>query len=369
MKIYYRAIGLALLLLVTVNFLHAQSLALQSSNARATGYAIVAARNPGVQFSVFMIPWDGVNTLEYNANNQINGIWHAQAAVKGNYFDQVFDGNDFTTYSSVVLSQEEFDLYKSSGTQWWIVCSTLPMFSNGPINQVNGKVGIGTTAPSSFLHLVGNSTTVPELSLDHYQSNMGSSTLALRRSRGTLSSPAAVIDQDYIMSLEGWSYLGTGFGRSSYIASQANGASTASGTPTDLIFATNAGGSDAMEGMRLDKNGNLGIGTTLPTEKLSVKGKIRAHEIKVETTNWPDYVFEEGYHLPTLIEIENHIKANKRLPEMPSAKTVEENGLELGALVKLQQKKIEELTLHLIEKDKQLKNFEVRLLEIEKNKK
>ncbi len=74
--------------------------ALQQQNARATGYAIVAARNPGKSFSVLMVKWDGVNTLDYNAMTQINQVWHAQAAVKGNYFDQTFNGTDFTVQFS-----------------------------------------------------------------------------------------------------------------------------------------------------------------------------------------------------------------------------------------------------------------------------
>ncbi len=109
------------------------------------------------------------------------------------------------------------------------------------------------------------------------------------------------------------------------------------------------------EKMRITQSGNVGIGTTSPAEKLSVNGKIRAKEIKVESANWPDYVFEEGYNVGTLQELESYIKANKHLPEMPSAKEVEANGVELGEMVKLQQKKIEELTLHLIEKDKELR--------------
>ncbi|WP_443938790.1 hypothetical protein [Pedobacter sp. MW01-1-1] len=101
-------------------------------------------------------------------------------------------------------------------------------------------------------------------------------------------------------------------------------------------------------------NGNLGIGTLNPAEKLSVNGKIRAREIKVETANWPDYVFRPEYELPTLAEVEKCIKTNGRLPDMPSAKEVEANGLELGELVKQQQKKIEELTLYLIEQNKRI---------------
>ncbi|KQR70903.1 hypothetical protein [Pedobacter sp. Leaf176] len=114
----------------------------------------------------------------------------------------------------------------------------------------------------------------------------------------------------------------------------------------------------------MDRNGNVSIGTESTPEKLSVKGKIRAHEIKVEMANWPDYVFEHDYKILGLNELDAYIKANKHLPEMPSAKEAEANGIALGELVKLQQKKIEELTLHLIEKDKQIvKETEVNVLQ------
>ncbi len=102
------------------------------------------------------------------------------------------------------------------------------------------------------------------------------------------------------------------------------------------------------------ENGNVGIGTATPAEKLSVNGKIRAKEIKVETNNWPDYVFEEGYQSISLAELENYIKVNKHLPEMPSAKEVETNGVELGMLNKKLLQKVEELTLLLIAQHKEI---------------
>lgn len=108
-------------------------------------------------------------------------------------------------------------------------------------------------------------------------------------------------------------------------------------------------------------NGNVGIGTGTPNEKLAVNGKIRAKEIKVEASNWPDYVFEEGYNIGTLKGLESYIKTNKHLPDMPSAKEVEANGIALGEMVKLQQQKIEELTLHLIEKNKQINSLLKRM--------
>jgi len=105
-------------------------------------------------------------------------------------------------------------------------------------------------------------------------------------------------------------------------------------------------------------NGNVGIGTNMPTEKLSVKGNIRAQEIKVESANWPDYVFTKDYRLTPLPEIEKSIAQLGHLPDMPSAKSVSEKGISLGEMNGKLLLKIEELTLHLIEQHKKLVELE-----------
>jgi hypothetical protein len=109
--------------------------------------------------------------------------------------------------------------------------------------------------------------------------------------------------------------------------------------------------------MRMNANGNVGIGTATPGEKLSVNGKIRAHEIKVETANWPDYVFAPDYRMPSLEELEKYINLNKHLPEMPSASDAEKNGIALGEMNKKLLKQQEELVLYLIEKNKEIKDL------------
>ncbi|CAD5340115.1 hypothetical protein [Flavobacterium bizetiae] len=101
-------------------------------------------------------------------------------------------------------------------------------------------------------------------------------------------------------------------------------------------------------------NGNVGIGILNPREKLSVNGNIRSKEVKVEITNWPDYVFEENYKITSLEYLEKFVKINKHLPEVPTAKEVAENGLELGEMNKTLLKKVEELTLYLIDQNKTL---------------
>jgi hypothetical protein len=101
-------------------------------------------------------------------------------------------------------------------------------------------------------------------------------------------------------------------------------------------------------------DGNVGIGTDLPSEKLTVNGKIRARAIRVDVDAMPDYVFAPKYELLPLPELEKFIQVYNHLPEVPSAKEAEKNGIELGEMNKILLKKIEELTLHLIEKDKAL---------------
>lgn len=116
---------------------------------------------------------------------------------------------------------------------------------------------------------------------------------------------------------------------------------------------------DNTERMRIDQHGNIGIGIKTPSEKLAVNGNIRAKEIKVEAINWPDFVFEDGYKIRPLEDLELYIKVNKHLPDVPSANEVENGGVELGRLNNVLLKKIEELTLHVINIEKENLNLKM----------
>ncbi len=121
--------------------------------------------------------------------------------------------------------------------------------------------------------------------------------------------------------------------------------------------------------LTINKLGNVGIGTLNPDEKLSVNGKIHTKEVKVDLNGWSDFVFDKGYDLPTLKEVENHINKEGHLKDIPSEKEVLENGIHLGEMNSKLLQKIEELTLYIIEQDKKIKDLEEQNLRIEKNEK
>ncbi|MFL9483960.1 hypothetical protein ACI6Q2_14370 [Chitinophagaceae bacterium LWZ2-11] len=124
-------------------------------------------------------------------------------------------------------------------------------------------------------------------------------------------------------------------------------------------------------------SGNVGIGVTTPTEKLSVNGNIRTKKLIVTQTGWPDYVFDSSYTLTPLTQVEQFIKDNKHLPDVPSAKEVADKGLDVGDNQAVLLKKIEELTLYMIEmkkendrmKEEMIKKINAQQKEIEKLKK
>lgn len=101
--------------------------------------------------------------------------------------------------------------------------------------------------------------------------------------------------------------------------------------------------------------GNVGIGTNNPTHKLTVNGTIKASEVIVRRdTEWPDYVFSSDYTLQNLSELENYVIKNKHLPGIPSASEIEQNGVELGQMNAMLLEKVEQLTLYIIEQQKQI---------------
>lgn len=115
-----------------------------------------------------------------------------------------------------------------------------------------------------------------------------------------------------------------------------------------------------------EKDGKIGIGTSVPDELLTVKGKIHTQEVIVDLKGAvaPDYVFESyflgasemdpTYHLPSLEEVASYIEANHHLKDVPSARVLAADGMELKKMNLILLQKIEELTLYTLQQQKEI---------------
>ena len=192
---------------------------------------------------------------------------------------------------------------------------------------VNENIGIGTTSPKSKLDL-GSDYSDPSI----YPNKI---TLCSGEENSYFGFGVSINDLDY-------------FSRGNH------------------RFYTEYNGTPGSEKMVIQSNGNVGIGTVSPGNwKLAVNGKVRAKEVKVET-GWSDFVFNKEYELPSLQEVDNHIKEKGHLKDIPSAKEVEENGIFLGEMDAKLLQKIEELTLYTIQQEKKIENLTLYKIQQEK---
>jgi hypothetical protein len=136
----------------------------------------------------------------------------------------------------------------------------------------------------------------------------------------------------------------------------------------NLVFYTR-NSQNMIERVRISKDGNVLIGTTLPDPTnalLTVNGTIHAKEINVTVDIPADYVFHPSYNLMPLNQVEQFVKINSHLPEIPSAAEVEKNGLNIGEMQNKLLQKIEELTLYLIRQQKEINKLSAEIKEFKK---
>ena len=228
------------------------------------------------------------------------------------------------------------------------------------ISYAAGKVGIGTASPSSNLHVLSTSPIGASLNSEVLITRFSTNVANLQSLDLKLRKYSTTDNNWWGNSLRLQRNI-DGAVNSCYIDFGASETSVGAGSH-ELGF-----GVDNTEYMRISSGGNVGIGTTAPDAKLTVKGNIHTNEVKVDLLGSvaPDYVFEKEYNLMSLEDTKAYIDANKHLPEVPSAKEMEKNGVQLGEMNMLLLKKVEELTLHLIEMKKENQALKNRVEKIE----
>jgi len=134
------------------------------------------------------------------------------------------------------------------------------------------------------------------------------------------------------------------------------GSSAAIGTFTPHIMRIVA---NSLNVINIDPAGNIGVGINdpLPGYKMAINGNVKAKELVIETTGWPDYVFSKNHQLPLLSDVEKFIHQHHHLPNIPTAADLETNGVAVGDMQKKMMEKIEELTLYLIEQQNEINDL------------
>ena len=234
----------------------------------------------------------------------------------------------------------------------------------------NGLVGIGVVASTANLEVAGGLANALRVGVNFNRANTSTqlaSSLAVIGNDNTATTINGAVAWDYYNngtnpSLSGalLEHIGTGVTGIQYGLPAANQGQLIFQNVDNAVIGTNRANFFISPNSQLSTafltDGSVGIGTTTTKGyKLAVNGSAIFTKAVVKLySNWPDYVFDPGYQLPNLHEVESYIKKHQHLANVPTANDVEKSGIDLGANQALLLKKIEELTLYVIELNKKV---------------
>lgn len=283
---------------------------------------------------------NGTNKILLNGGNVGIGTTSPKEKLQiGNAFTFHDGGHDVIGFNYAASGGLDLDNSKYSAeirfdpVNGYLGLGTSSSVTNNPTSSLfinkNGYVGIGTSSPNEKLTVKGHVNIGGD----------GNYRLRTRHIDGKSHVSTDVSDL----------FLNYGIDKNVYVGS------FYSGSPDSDLFVS----------------GNIGIGTTTPDSKLTVKGNIHTNEVKVDLLGAiaPDYVFYKDYDLKTLQEVENYISLKGHLPNIPSAKQMEAEGIKLKEMNLKLLEKIEELTLYTINQEKRIETIEKENTELKTQEK
>lgn len=214
----------------------------------------------------------------------------------------------------------------------------------------NGRVGIGTSAPTEKLHVFENGNANTLITVEN--PNTGATAAGVLRAKSDIATvnfqahgSGRTISR-FGQTLGGWS---------EFLQVSGNGLIIGTLLDKPLILGTNS-----TNRLQITPTGDVGIGTSAPSSKLHVNGG----DIRVSggsfiddgvTLNAPDYVFEPDYSLMPIEKLRDFVTREKRLPNVPSAREIKGQGLNLSQFQMRLLEKVEELTLYTLTQDERIK--------------
>jgi len=222
-------------------------------------------------------------------------------------------------------------------------------------------VGIGTTSPDRQL-VVEGSQALGKFRRYNATTPSHSPAFLFERGRGTNTAPLDIEAGDYLGKVQFRGRVGGGmpeYGALAFVASDRNQNGRFAFVDRDLVT----------ERMVILNTGNVGIGTSAPTALLDVAGDVRVRGTLLygaPATAVPDYVFQADYTLMSLPELEQYVRREKHLPNVPNASEIQDKGVNLGEFQMKLLEKIEELTLYTVEQAKMIERQSQQLEEDQK---
>lgn len=300
--------------------------------------------------------WQGTTTLTTTGNVGIGRSPRTMLDIWGGVLSVTGSDQNGTAYVT------------SSGGTAYFCNNTL---GNGLTVTSTGNVGIGVTNPTAKLEIAnGPANALLRVGVSSNRANCSTqmlNSLAVIGNDNMATTTNGAVAWDYYNNgtSPSWSgtileHVGTGVSGNLYGLPAANQGQLVFQNVANAVVGTNGSNLFISPASQLSTafltDGSVGIGTTSTQGyKLAVNGSAIFTKVVVKLYNtWPDYVFDTSYKLPSLRYIESYVANNKHLPDMPTTEETETTGIDIGKNQTLLLKKVEELTLYMIDLNKKM---------------